>query len=146
MASARGRSRHTRRRDRKHTYEYLRDVRDSRDRCAAERGLTGEVPYVTWCEAHRKRSYDDTHSRVQERHLRRVSERPEGIRRYRCDALAGGAHTLWHVGHVPGRVRRGTVTASEWYGDGGRHHARDGTEATGGEMTRDPRADEDPVC
>lgn len=35
----------------------------------------------------------------------------EQLRPYRCETCA-----LWHVGHLPRAVRRGDVTADEYYG------------------------------
>ncbi len=50
-------------------------------------------------------------ARREARRLRK-SAGAKGVRPYRCDSCVG----IWHVGHLPLRVRAGEVTAFQVYG------------------------------
>lgn len=69
----------------------------------------GKAVRFIWCEPHSKRCYI-TRSEAREV-IRRVPER-KGMREYRCDAYPDS--TYWHIGHLPGPVRRGAKTMREW--------------------------------
>ncbi len=50
-------------------------------------------------------------ARKEARRLRKATG-AKGVRPYRCDACPG----IWHVGHLPLRVRAGKVSAFDVYG------------------------------
>lgn len=67
----------------------------------------GVQPNYFVCPAHGKRAYP------RRRDARRAARRHHdpGLREYPCSRFAG----CWHFGHVPPPVKRGELTAAEWY-------------------------------
>ena len=67
----------------------------------------GERPNSFACTQHGKRAYS------RRRDARRAARRhyDPGLREYPCSRFPG----CWHIGHVPAPVKRGEITAAEWY-------------------------------
>lgn len=68
-----------------------------------------QVPYLTWCEHHEKRTFTKDNAKK----VRRMLPNAGGMCIYPCRFIQAG----WHAGHLPGPVRRGRVTRRDWYGD-----------------------------
>lgn len=65
------------------------------------------VPYLAWCPEHEKKVFTKRNAKKLIGQLH-----DPGMRRYRCDYYMVEG---WHVGHLPGSVRRGEVSADEVY-------------------------------
>jgi hypothetical protein len=70
----------------------------------------GYVTYLAFCTVHEKKAFTRKNARKVKRDLH-----DPGMRAYECDQGGDMQSPWWHVGHLPGVVKRGEVSAIEVY-------------------------------